>query len=150
MSKLYSWLSKHVHINTTYWSQNSTVLGKGISSEDAAWYLADSVFKSINQKLHVGGIFYDLAKAFDCVNDEILLATLHLYRIWGVSEDRFRFCLTNRRLTQFNSKCFLWLGYTKTWSSPRINSLSEPILFPDYMTVIISSRNFEAFCSVSM
>jgi len=39
----------------------------------------DSVFKSINQKLHVGGIFCGLAKALDCVNHEILLAKSHSY-----------------------------------------------------------------------
>jgi len=39
--------------------------GKGISTEDVAFRLTDSVFRSINQKMHVGGIFCDLAKAFD-------------------------------------------------------------------------------------
>jgi len=34
---------------------------KGISTEDAAFRLTDSVYKSINKKINVGGIFYDLA-----------------------------------------------------------------------------------------
>jgi len=55
------------------------------------------VFKSINQKMHVGGIFCNLVKALDCVNHEILLVKSHFYGIWGVSEDGFRFYLTNRR-----------------------------------------------------
>jgi hypothetical protein len=33
---------------------------------NAAFRLRDSVLKSFNQKIHVGGIFCDLAKAFDC------------------------------------------------------------------------------------
>jgi hypothetical protein len=42
---------------------------KGISTEDEAYKLTDNVLKSINQKVHVGGgVFFDLAKAFDCVN----------------------------------------------------------------------------------
>jgi hypothetical protein len=36
---------------------------KGISTENAALKLTDSVLKSLNQKMHVGGIFCDLAKA---------------------------------------------------------------------------------------
>jgi len=50
------------------------------------WDVTDNVLKSINQKLHVGEIFCDLA--FGCVNNEILLAKLHFSGIRGVSEDR--------------------------------------------------------------
>jgi hypothetical protein len=31
--------------------------------------------------MHVGGIFSDLAKAYDCVSHGILLAELHFYGI---------------------------------------------------------------------
>jgi hypothetical protein len=34
-----------------------------------------------NQKMHVEGTFCILAKAFDCVNHEILSAKLHFYGI---------------------------------------------------------------------
>jgi hypothetical protein len=44
-------------------------------TEDAAMRLTENVFKATNQKMHVGGIFCDLA--FGCVNHEILLAKLH-------------------------------------------------------------------------
>jgi hypothetical protein len=47
--------------------------------------------------MHVVGIFCDLAKAFDCINLETLLAKLHFCGIQGVSTGWFRFCLTNRR-----------------------------------------------------
>jgi hypothetical protein len=40
---------------------------KGISTEDAAFRLADGVFKSLNQKMHKREIFCDLAQAFNCV-----------------------------------------------------------------------------------
>jgi hypothetical protein len=59
--------------------------------------LTNSVLKPINQELHVGGIFYDLAKAFDCGNHEILQATLHCYGIQGTVANWFRSCLTNRK-----------------------------------------------------
>jgi hypothetical protein len=37
----------------------------------------DSVFKSLNQEQHVGGISYDLAKTFGYANHEVLIAKLH-------------------------------------------------------------------------
>jgi hypothetical protein len=38
-----------------------------------------------------------LAKAFDCINYEILLAKLHFCGILGVYENWFRYYLSNRR-----------------------------------------------------
>jgi hypothetical protein len=45
---------------------------KGVSTYDVAYKLTDNVLKSLNQKMHVGGIFCDLAKDFDFVSHEIL------------------------------------------------------------------------------
>ena len=47
--------------------------------------------------LHVGGIFCDLTKTFDCMNHEILSAKLHFCGIWEVYADWFRFHIANRR-----------------------------------------------------
>jgi hypothetical protein len=50
---------------------------KAIFTEDVAFRVTDKVLKSVNQKMHVGGIFYDVAKAFDCVKNGVLLTKLH-------------------------------------------------------------------------
>ena len=64
------------------------VLEKGeLSTENAAFRLRDSKFKSINQKMHVRGIFCDLAKALYGGKYEILLANLHCCGTQGVSEE---------------------------------------------------------------
>jgi hypothetical protein len=46
------------------------------STENAAFKLTNSILKSINQKMHVWGMFSDLAQVFDWVNYEILLVKL--------------------------------------------------------------------------
>jgi hypothetical protein len=72
---------------------------KGISTENTTFKLTDSVLKSLNQKMHVG-VFCDLAKAFDCVNHEMLLTKLHYFGIHGATANWFRSYLTkeNKRL----------------------------------------------------
>lgn len=48
------------------------------------------------KKMHVGGIFCDLAMAFDCANHKLLLAKFQFYDIQATDPDLFRSCLTSR------------------------------------------------------
>jgi len=86
---MYSRLSQHL--------QTSNILGteqyafrKGKSTKDAAFRLTDSVLKSLNLKLYVGGIFCDFSKVSDCVNHKILFTKLHFNGIQGITIDWFR------------------------------------------------------------
>jgi hypothetical protein len=49
------------------------------------------------KRVHVGRIFSDLAKAFNCVNHEILLSKLHYFGIQGATANWFRSYLTKRK-----------------------------------------------------
>jgi hypothetical protein len=46
-------------------------------TNDAIFQLLNNITNALDQQKHVGGIFYDLTKAFDCVNHEILLSKLY-------------------------------------------------------------------------
>lgn len=66
-----------------------------IPTENAAVEL--TVYSSILQKMHVGGLFCDLARALDCINHEIVLATLHFYGLIRVGAKWFSSYLANRK-----------------------------------------------------
>jgi hypothetical protein len=72
-------------------------LRKGISIENATFKLTYILLKSINKKMHVGGMFCGLAKAFDCVNHKILLTKLYFFGIQGATSSWFRSYLTERK-----------------------------------------------------
>jgi hypothetical protein len=121
----------------------------------------------------VGGIFCDLAKAFDCVNHEISLAKLHFYGIQGVTADCFKSYLTIRGQKVEIKSCNATQNFFSDWGTlkhgvpqgsflgpllfviyinnlPRkINSISKPILFADDTSVIICNRNLGDFCTVA-
>jgi hypothetical protein len=70
---------------------------KCVSTENATYRLVDSILKALNSNFHVGGIFCDLAKAFDCVNHEILTIKLQNYGRREPNINWFKSYLTNRK-----------------------------------------------------
>jgi hypothetical protein len=92
--------------------------------------------------MHVGGIFCDLAKAFDCVNHEILLARLHFYDIRGVNPDWFKSYLTNRRQKVEIKSRNATQNIFSDWGTLQQGSILGPLLFIIHKKRLSSENKF--------
>jgi hypothetical protein len=57
---------------------------KGLSTEDAIYSLTNTILTAWNKKEYAVGIFWDIAKAFDCVDHDLLLIKLQYYGVQGL------------------------------------------------------------------
>jgi len=71
----------------------------GFRTDNATYKLTTEILNAMNNKLLVGGIFYDLEKAFDCVNHDILLSKLKFYGISDKDRRLYQSYLDNRYCT---------------------------------------------------
>jgi hypothetical protein len=66
------------------------------TTNKAIYILINETLNALNSKLIVGGIFFDLKKAFDCLNHDILLSKLQFYCVNGITRSWFVSYLQNR------------------------------------------------------
>ena len=59
-------------------------------------YVYETIHKELDNQKSFGGIFLDFAKAFDCVNHQVLLGKLNHYGIRGNANKLLKSYLTNR------------------------------------------------------
>ena len=69
---------------------------KGIATEDSIFNLTNDILNALNNKTMAGSIFWDLEKAFNSVNHDLLLSALPYYGMSGKAKLLLESYLQNR------------------------------------------------------
>jgi len=105
---IYNRLITHITSNNIF-TNSQFGFGKKSPTYKAAYKLINDILIALNNKRMVGGILFDLETAFDCVNNDILLAKMEYYGIRGVMYTSIKSYLQNRhQMVKFNNKLSKW------------------------------------------
>jgi hypothetical protein len=93
---MYHRLNQHLQVNNLL-VQEQFGFWKDLSTNHAAFSLTNGILQAWNDKLQTAGIFCDLAKAFDCVNYEILISKLEYYSVHDCNLNWFKSYVSDRK-----------------------------------------------------
>jgi hypothetical protein len=160
---IFNRLQYHIDANNIL-VQEQYVFQTKLTTDVATCTLINNILLALNNKLAVGGLFYDLNKAFDCVNHDILLAKLEFYGINNIAgkliksylTDRYQRMVINNNYGKGVSKWqkvkqgvpqgsilgpLFFLIYIKDLPY-LVNKSSLPTLYPDDTGILCSNFNF--------
>jgi hypothetical protein len=89
-------LSKHLQVNKIL-TPGHFVFREGCIIDNAVYMLTDDTLTALNERRQIADIFCDLVKAFNCLNDDILVHKLMYYGIWSTAILWFKSYLENRK-----------------------------------------------------
>jgi len=92
---LYKQLQNHLN-KCSILAQEQFGFRSDFTTNKAIYKLINETLNALNSKLILGGIFFDLEKAFDCLNHDILLSKLQFYDVNGIARSWFVSYLQNR------------------------------------------------------
>jgi hypothetical protein len=93
---MYKRVSDFLNSNNILASEQSEFM-KSLSTDKALFNSTDEILSALKNKMHVGGISCDLAKAFYRVDHELLLSKLHFYETQNIPGQWFKSYRHDRR-----------------------------------------------------
>jgi len=167
---MFNQLQNHLNIHKIL-AEEQFGFRSDLTTNSAIYKLVNETLSALNNKLMVGGIFFDLEKAFDCLNHNILLSQLQFYGVHGKTKSWFESYLNNRYMRVHISEGESNQTSFSTWEQitdgvpqgsvlglllfliyvsdlPRtINEKTVPILFVDNTNILVKNSNLKDFQS---